>query len=219
MRLQHHPFVHRFGLSAVARSLRDPALLAGGLFLGVAGSAVPAMASTGATTRPDHRVTALHGAAPALPAGTSLRLFARTATAPTPSAPAASGASTTTSTAPSSTPSPAQRAVNEARTYVGTPYRSGGTSHSGIDCSGLTMMAWRAAGVALPHSSYGQYDDVKREPLSRLQPGDLVFYYRGPSHVAIYVGNGEVVEALSHGKRAGVYSINYVGQPMGAGRP
>ena len=109
--------------------------------------------------------------------------------------------------------------MNEARTYIGTPYENGGTSHSGIDCSGLTMMSWRAAGVYLPHSSYGQYDDVHHVPLSELQPGDLVFYYRGPSHVAIYVGNGQVIEALTSGTHAGVYSIGYAGNPMGAGRP
>ena len=81
------------------------------------------------------------------------------------------------------------------------------------------MMSWRAAGVTLPHSSYGQYDAVPHVPLSQLQPGDLVFYYDGPSHVAIYIGNGQVIEALTSGTRAGVYSIGYVGQPVGAARP
>jgi peptidoglycan DL-endopeptidase CwlO len=109
--------------------------------------------------------------------------------------------------------------VKEAHTYIGTPYERGGASHSGADCSGLTMMAWRAAGVTLPHSSYGQYDAVPHVSLSDLQPGDLVFYYSGPSHVAIYIGNGQVIEALSSGSRAGIYSLDYVGSPMGAGRP
>ena len=219
MRLQHHPLIRGFGRNAVARSLRHPVLLAGGVVLSLAGPAAPAIGSTTANAHSGHRVAVTYTAQPAPSLAMPLRLYFPAVINTSTSTPSDTSTSASTTSGSSEAASPGQKAVNEARTYVGTPYRSGGTSHSGIDCSGLTMMAWRAAGVSLPHSSYGQYDDVRHVPLSQLQPGDLVFYYRGPSHVAIYVGNGQVIEALSHGERAGVYSIDYVGTPVGAGRP
>ena len=225
MRRQHLLPVRRLTTELVARSLRHPVILTGALFLGVAGSALPAQGSTapvGRAHRPVPVLTARTSAAPPvalLPPPGPTNFAESPTTTSTTSAPSTTSTTATTVASPPPDPSPAQRAVNEAHTYVGTPYQSGGASHSGIDCSGLTMMAWRAGGVVLPHSSSGQYEDVRHVPLSQLQPGDLVFYYRGPGHVAIYIGNGEVIEALTYGTRAGVYSIDYAGDPTGAGRP
>ncbi|HZT64663.1 MAG TPA: C40 family peptidase [Acidimicrobiales bacterium] len=213
MRLQHVPPVRRLSTTWILRSLRDPLTLIGGVLLGLTGFALPAMGSTTSAVRTHQPVMVLADIQAGPPRPVVPAVFPDTTTTST------STTSTTSTTDPSGSSSAGQKAVDEARTYIGTPYQNGGTSHSGIDCSGLTMMAWRAAGVDLPHSTYGQYDDVAHVPLSQLQPGDLVFYYRGPSHVAIYIGNGEVIEALTYGKRAGEYSIDYVGSPTSAGRP
>ena len=63
-----------------------------------------------------------------------------------------------------------------------------------FDCSGFTMAAWKAAGVSLTHNAAAQYSQTIRISQSQLQPGDLVFY-NGLGHVAIYVGNGNVIHA------------------------
>lgn len=87
-------------------------------------------------------------------------------------------------------------AVRTALSYLGVPYVWGGASRSGVDCSGLVMLAWEAAGVDLPHYSGAQYEDTVHIPLSDIQPGDLLFYgYDGDEHVAMYVGNGIMIEA------------------------
>jgi peptidoglycan DL-endopeptidase CwlO len=87
-------------------------------------------------------------------------------------------------------------AVRAAESQVGTPYAWGGTSPStGFDCSGLIMWAYEQVGVSLPHFSGAQYNDTTHIPMSDLQPGDLVFPQDPGEHVAMYVGNGEIVEA------------------------
>jgi peptidoglycan DL-endopeptidase CwlO len=89
----------------------------------------------------------------------------------------------------------AQIAVDFALAQLGDPYVYGAAGPDAWDCSGLTMGAWGAAGVSLPHSSSMQYNSGTHISISELQPGDLVFFYSPISHVAIYLGNGQVVHA------------------------
>ncbi len=82
-------------------------------------------------------------------------------------------------------------AVHGAMQYLGVPYVWGGTSSAGVDCSGLTKLAWAAAGVTLPHSAADQYASFPHVSLTSLEPGDLLFYDLsggGIDHVVMYVG-------------------------------
>jgi cell wall-associated NlpC family hydrolase len=82
-----------------------------------------------------------------------------------------------------------------AMARVGYPYVYGGAGPKAYDCSGFTMAAYASVGIKLPHGASYQYR--YGVPVSRqdLQPGDLVFFYSGPSHVGIYVGGGMIVDA------------------------
>jgi cell wall-associated NlpC family hydrolase len=105
-------------------------------------------------------------------------------------------------------------AVRYAMAQVGKPYVYGAAGPNSFDCSGLTMAAWGAAGVGLPHSSSAQYGSGTHIAASQLQPGDLVFYYHPISHVGMYIGHGMIVNAEnpSSGIRVtGLYSMPYVG--------
>jgi cell wall-associated NlpC family hydrolase len=94
---------------------------------------------------------------------------------------------------------PAAKAVEVALAQLGKPYRWGGSGPHSFDCSGLTSFAWAAAGVTLPRSSRMQYGATARISRSELKPGDLVFYHSPISHVAMYIGDGKVVEAPNSG--------------------
>jgi len=82
---------------------------------------------------------------------------------------------------------------------VGDPYRWGAEGPSTFDCSGLTLMAWRAGGVSLPRTAADQADAGTRVTRSQLQPGDLVFFHSPISHVALYIGNGLMLHAPQTG--------------------
>jgi cell wall-associated NlpC family hydrolase len=71
----------------------------------------------------------------------------------------------------------------------------GATGPNAFDCSGLTQAAYRSAGISLPRTTYSQINAGPRIPRSQLQPGDLVFFYSGISHVGLYIGNGEMIHA------------------------
>ena len=86
-------------------------------------------------------------------------------------------------------------AVNFAMDQIGDAYVYGAAGPDAWDCSGLTMGAWGAAGVSLPHSSSAQMSSGTPVSYDALQPGDLVFYYQPVSHVAMYIGNGQIVQA------------------------
>ena len=96
---------------------------------------------------------------------------------------------------PPPTGAAASVAVQWAQREVGKPYSYGASGPDSFDCSGLTMYVWGQAGVSLPHSAAGQWDDTIRVPVSDLQPGDLVFYYSPVDHVGIYVGGGQMIIA------------------------
>jgi peptidoglycan DL-endopeptidase CwlO len=101
----------------------------------------------------------------------------------------------------------AAAAVAYARAQVGKPYCYGGAGSACFDCSGLTMMAWRQAGISLPHSSSAQYNVGRRISASELQPGDLIFYYSPISHVSIYIGGGQRISATHTGDYVRVQSL------------
>jgi peptidoglycan DL-endopeptidase CwlO len=117
--------------------------------------------------------------------------------------------------------SAASIAVRAAYSALGTQYVWGSASLSGFDCSGLTMWAWAQAGVSIPHSSAAQYSSLPHVPVSAVQPGDLVFYFSPISHVAIYVGNGQIIHARHPGPGGEVQVSSMYGYstPVGAARP
>jgi len=129
--------------------------------------------------------------------------------------------SQTSTSAPSPAPPPAPAAsgragaaVAFALAQVGDPYVYGGTGPDGWDCSGLTSGAWRAAGVSIPRTSQAQYSGLPRVSPSSAQPGDIVVYYSGASHVGLYIGNGQIVHASRPGRPVSVtsmYSMPVVG--------
>ncbi len=115
----------------------------------------------------------------------------------------------------------AQIAVNAAASKLGASYVWGTAGPNTFDCSGLTSWAWAQAGVYIPHSSAGQYDALPHVPLSAVQPGDLIFYFSPISHVALYVGGGQIIHARHPGPGGEVqYSSMYgYSTPVGAARP
>ena len=97
--------------------------------------------------------------------------------------------------------------VAVAKQYVGAPYRWGGSSPDGFDCSGLVRYVYAQVGLSLPHNAAEQYrlgTPVAREDL---EPGDLVFFDR-LRHNGIYVGNGRFIHARQPGRRVGIASLD-----------
>jgi cell wall-associated NlpC family hydrolase len=99
-----------------------------------------------------------------------------------------------TSSASAST-SAGGRAVAYAKAQLGKPYAWGAQGPGSFDCSGLTMMAWRSAGVSIPRTSSAQYSIGRHTSRTALQPGDLVFFGSDIHHVGIYAGGGQMIEA------------------------
>ncbi|MBW8087460.1 MULTISPECIES: C40 family peptidase [Streptomyces] len=94
-----------------------------------------------------------------------------------------------------------RRALAYALNQIGKPYVWGAEGPDSFDCSGLTSTAWAHAGRVIPRTSQEQWRQLPRVPISQLRPGDLVIYYKGASHVAMYAGNGQVVQAPRPGQR------------------
>lgn len=89
----------------------------------------------------------------------------------------------------------AAAAVAYAYQKLGSPYVWGATGPNAFDCSGLVQAAYRSAGISLPRTTYAQINAGRRVSRSQLQPGDLVFFYSGISHVGIYIGAGRMIHA------------------------
>lgn len=102
----------------------------------------------------------------------------------------------------------AATAVSYAYSKLGSPYVWGAAGPDVFDCSGLTMSAWAAAGVSIPHFSGAQYGAGRQVPRSELAPGDLVFFYSPSEHVGIYVGGGQVIHAPRPGTSVRLTSIS-----------
>jgi cell wall-associated NlpC family hydrolase/outer membrane murein-binding lipoprotein Lpp len=133
----------------------------------------------------------------------------------------AASRSRTLGPAPGSAPPPghgAGAAVAEAQRQIGKPYEWGAAGPNSFDCSGLTMWAWRAGGVSLPHYTKAQYDATTHVSLSDLQPGDLVFFGSDFHHEGLYVGNGQMIEAPHSGADVRYASI-YRSDLIAASRP
>lgn len=100
-------------------------------------------------------------------------------------------------------------ALKFALNQVGDIYVWGGAGPTRWDCSGLTMRAFGAAGVSLPHSAAVQYNYGKYVPKSALAPGDLLFFGRPISHVSIYLGKNKMVHAPRPGKKVEIVDFNF----------
>jgi cell wall-associated NlpC family hydrolase len=110
------------------------------------------------------------------------------------------------------------KALAFAKKQLGDKYSYGAAGPNRWDCSGLTLGAWKAAGVKLPHNSVAQYHRGKHISKSHLKPGDLVFFYSGPSHVGIYAGKGKIIHAPHSGAKVSYIKMKYM--PFkGARRP
>jgi cell wall-associated NlpC family hydrolase len=124
--------------------------------------------------------------------------------APAPNVPAPSGG--------------AQTAIDTAKAQLGKPYRYAAAGPDEFDCSGLTMYAWAAAGVSLPHSSRAQYASLPHVPMEAMAPGDLVFYGSPIHHVGMYLGGGSYIHAPQTGDVVKISSV-YRDDFAGAARP
>nr|WP_223833224.1 C40 family peptidase [Streptomyces venezuelae] len=109
-------------------------------------------------------------------------------------------------------------AVDYAVRQIGRPYKWGAEGPKAFDCSGLTQRAWAHAGRKIPRTSQEQWKELRRIPLSKLRPGDLVVYFPKATHVALYLGDGKVVQAPRPGARVKVSPIA-ANPVLGAVRP
>jgi peptidoglycan DL-endopeptidase CwlO len=134
--------------------------------------------------------------------GTASR--SRPAAAGTPAPPRVSGA--------------AGVALAFAYAQIGKGYRYAAAGPDEYDCSGLTMAAWAAAGVSLPHNAARQFSSVPHLSRAELAPGDLVFYYSDIHHVAMYVGDGQIIHAPNDGETVRVEAMD-MAPIAGYGRP
>jgi cell wall-associated NlpC family hydrolase len=126
-------------------------------------------------------------------------------------------------------------AITFAEQQLGKPYLWGGTGPDAFDCSGLVMMAYRAAGVSIARTSQAQWATETRIPASQAQPGDLVFFSgadgtpTSPGHVGLVIGGGKMIEAYatgypirvsSYANRGAIgFTEPWAGTPGAAGTP
>jgi peptidoglycan DL-endopeptidase CwlO len=145
------------------------------------------------------------------------RMAAAQAQAQAAAATTASSSSAANTTLPKNVPPPSGKAsiaISYAQAQLGKPYCYAGAGPDCFDCSGLTMMAWGAAGVSMPHGSTEQYNMFPHVPLSQAQPGDLIAW---DGHVGLYLGGGMMIHAPHTGTVVQVAPV--YGTPWGAARP
>ncbi|WP_370625099.1 NlpC/P60 family protein [Corynebacterium sp. TAE3-ERU12] len=112
----------------------------------------------------------------------------------------------------------ASGAVDAAMTKVGAPYEWGATGPGSFDCSGLMYWAYSQIGISIPRTSQAQLSGGTPVSRSELQPGDIIGYYPGITHVGMYVGNGQVIHASDYGIPVQVVGIDQAGPYQGAVR-
>ncbi|MGN6609642.1 MAG: transglycosylase SLT domain-containing protein [Jatrophihabitans sp.] len=98
--------------------------------------------------------------------------------------------------------------VNQAKTWLGTPYVWGGESRSGIDCSGLVQATYQSLGISLPRVAADQARQGTAVPsLTQAQPGDLLAFGDPAYHIAIYLGNNQMIESPEPGKTVHITDV------------
>ena len=159
-------------------------------------------------------------AAPAPAAANRSRTDAVQQEAAAPAAAASDSASAAAPAAEEPAPEPAGNsaaatAVAAALSKEGAAYVYGAAGPNAFDCSGLTSWAWAQAGVSIPRTSSGQ-GGLPVVALSELQPGDVVTYYSPVSHVAMYIGGGQVIHASSESRPVYITTVSGAGpNPVG----
>ena len=111
------------------------------------------------------------------------------------------------------------KVVAIATSELGKPYVYGAAGPGAFDCSGRTQDVYGQAGVSLPHTAAGQLESTPNVTAAQLQPGDLVYFYAGITHVGIYIGAGQMIDAPHTGTVVRVDSMQYYGPLMGASDP
>jgi hypothetical protein len=113
-----------------------------------------------------------------------------------------------------------EEAAAEALAQVGKPYVLGANGPGAFDCSGLSKFAYALLGINLPRTAVEQFVAAPHVPMSDAQPGDLLFFYPGITHVGIYLGDGLMVDAPHAGGYVRVEAFSpWFGPVMGVGRP
>lgn len=128
------------------------------------------------------------------------------------------GSATSTADSGGTTSTTGAKVVAEAATWIGVPYQWGGTSRSGVDCSGLTLKVYEKFGISLPRTSQQQYEWSGGRSVSSPAPGDLVFFGSGPGNVVsvgIVSGTNEVIKATVPGDTVRRESISATANAVG----
>jgi cell wall-associated NlpC family hydrolase len=124
---------------------------------------------------------------------------------------------TTTPVAMTTAPASVQPAIEAAQAAIGAPYASGATGPSSFDCSGLMVYAFGKAGIALPRTSFAQFETGTEVGLAEIQPGDLVFFDTagpGASHVGIALSAETAISATTHGVMEHPITTGYWGEHL-----
>ncbi|MCZ9308282.1 C40 family peptidase [Corynebacterium uberis] len=127
-----------------------------------------------------------------------------------PAAAAINPSGSTSPSAPAAVSSVGQQIVNIARTKIGSPYVYGAAGPNAFDCSGFTSWVYSQVGKSIPRTSQAQASSGTQVSYNDLQPGDIVAFYGGASHVGIYIGNGMIIDALNSGTPVGERPLDYM---------